>query len=433
MNRLTPYLTLLKTNHHFRRVWLSQIVSNFGDWFGVIAVFTIVLKYSDSEFLLGMVIVSKFLSFAVISPFAGYVADRFDRRMLMICCDFGRGAVVLSFLLVRDPSMLWLVYVLTTLQMGFAAVFEPAKQASIPNITTSDELVRANIISNLSWSIIFTTGMGIGGLATAWMGTDWVFVVNGTGYIFSTWFLFKAVIPHRRDEKTMLALSNPVRGIADGYRFIFANPHILRPALAKGTITFFLGALAYMLILVSEEILLMGSIGLGLLYASRGFGTAVGPVLVRRYISDERKWVMLMGAAMISSGFFYLVLGAMNMVWVMVLLVFLAHCGSGANWVMSTVLLQKRSPDEFRGRIFSSEWLLFTLSQAFSVTCVSMIMEFELLTLQQAIWAYAAGLVITGLVWLAVVARKESRWHRMVSAQQMRSEMREHHLLQTYE
>ncbi len=429
MNRFAPYFILLRDNHQFRRVWLSQIISNFGDWFGVIAVFTLVLNYSESEFLLGMVIVSKFVAFAALSPFAGYVADRFDRRILMLACDFGRGAVVLSFLFVRDPSLIWLVYVLTSMQMGFAAVFEPAKQASIPNITTGDDLVKANIISNLSWSIIFTTGMGIGGLATAWLGTDAVFVINGTGYILSTWFIFKATIPHERDEATLHSLRNPVRGIIDGYRFIFSNMHILRPALAKGTITFFLGALVYMLILVSEEILMMGSVGLGLLYAARGFGTAVGPVLIRRYLSDERRWVALMGIAMITAGSIYMLVGALEVIWVMLVLVFFAHIATGANWVMSTVLLQKRSPDAYRGRIFSSEWLLFTTSHAVSVTCASLIMEFELLTLRQAIWIYSAGLLMAGSLWMVLVARKEARWNQLKAKQEWRREMRQHHLV----
>lgn len=430
MNRLAPYLTLLRENHQFSRVWLSQIISNFGDWFGVIAVFTIILDFSDSEFLLGLVIILKFVSFAALSPFAGYVADRFDRRMLMLLCDFGRGAVVLSFLFVRDPSLLWLVYMLTAMQMGFAAVFEPAKQASIPNITTGDDLVKANIISNLSWSVIFTTGMGIGGLATAWLGTDAVFVINGTGYILSTWFIFRATIPHARDEETMLSLRNPVRGIIDGYRFIFSNTHILRPALAKGTITFFMGALVYMLILVSEEILMLGSIGLGLLYSARGLGTAVGPVLIRRFFSDERRWVMMMGLAMISVGTLYLVIGSLEVIWVMLALVFVAHTASGANWVMSTVLLQKRSPDAFRGRIFSSEWLLFTISHATSVTIASLVMEYDLLTLRQAIWLFAAGLVIAGSTWLLVVARKEARWNRLKKMQTVRREWGREHVAQ---
>lgn len=407
MNAISPYIELLRKNPDFRRVWISQVVSNFGDWFGVLAIFSLIISYSGSEFLLGMVMVTKFLAFAAFSPFAGYITDRYDRRLIMLLCDFGRGAVVLSFLLVRDPSLLWLIYVLSTLQMGFAAVFEPAKQASIPNITSGDDLVKANIISNLSWSVIFTTGMGLGGLATAVIGTDGVFVINGLGYILSTWFIFKAVIPHERDEQTIKSLSNPIRGIADGYRFLFSNPHILRPGLAKGTITIFLGALVYLLILVSEEILMMGSVGLGLLYASRGFGTAVGPVLVRRYLSNEQHWPWLIGAAMMFAGFFYLFLGMIDSVVLMIVLIFLAHCGSGANWVMSTVLLQKRSPDAYRGRIFSSEWLLFTLLQAASITGVSIIMEQGWLNLEQAIRIYAGGLLLAGLLWVLLVGRAE--------------------------
>lgn len=421
MNSFTPYLTLLKTNIEFRRVWLSQIISNFGDWFGIIAVYTLILHYSDSEFLLGLVIVLKFLSFAILSPFAGYVADRFDRRTLMILCDFGRGAVVLCFLLVREPSMLWLVYFLTAMQMGFAAVFEPAKQASIPNITTKEELVNANIISNLSWSIIFTTGMGIGGLATAWLGTDIVFIINGLGYVFSTWFIFKATIPHKRDDETLKSLRNPIKGIYDGYKYIFSNQHILRPALSKGTITFFLGALVYMLILVSEEVLMMGSIGLGLLYAARGFGTAIGPVLIRRYGGNEKYWVAYMGAAMITSGFLYMIIGNISVIWIMVGLVFMSHCASGANWVMSTVLLQKRSPDAFRGRIFSSEWLLFTASHSFSVILASLIMEFDILTLRDAIQVFAAAQMCAGIVWLLIAGRSEKRWQRYTTIRSERN------------
>jgi MFS family permease len=413
LSRLAPYLTLLRENHQFRRVWLSQVISNFGDWFGVIAVFTIILNFSDSEFLLGLVIVIKFVAFAAVSPFAGYVADRFDRRVLMLLCDFGRGAVVLSFLFVRDPSLLWLVYLLTAMQMGFAAVFEPAKQASIPNITTGDDLVKANIISNLSWSVIFTTGMGIGGLATAWMGTDAVFVINGTGYILSTWFIFRATIPHARDEETMQSLRNPVRGIIDGYRYLFSNTHILRPALAKGTITFFLGGLVYMLILVSEEILMLGSIGLGTaLLRTRvrnGRGACPYPAIFQRRaplghddgpghdngriaVSDHRSAGGDLADA--DPGF---------------------RCPHGHRRQLGD---EHRPASETFAGCLSRAYLQLGVASFYhvarhSVTIASLLMEYDLLTLRQAIWIFSAGLVAAGSAWLFVIGRREARWNRM--------------------
>ena len=116
MNKLRPYYHLLRNNHNFRRLWLSQVVSNFGDWFGILAVYTLLLRYTDSEFLLGLVIVVKFLSFALFSPVAGYIADRFDRRMLLILCDFARGFIVLGFLNVSSnlASLVWGISALKT-------------------------------------------------------------------------------------------------------------------------------------------------------------------------------------------------------------------------------------------------------------------------------------------------------------------------------
>ena len=412
MNSIRPYYLLLRNNHNFRRLWLSQIISNFGDWFGILAVYTLILRYSESEFLLGLVIVIKFLSFAFSSPLGGYIADRFDRRTLLILCDFARGFIVLGFLLVVSADLLWLVYVLTALQMTFSAVFEPAKQASIPNITKGEELMLANVISTMSWSVIFTTGMGIGGVATAYLGTDAVFIINAVSYIGSTWFMFKATIPHVRDKQLIASMSNPFKGIRDGFVYLLTTGPILRPALAKGTISFVLGGLVYMLILVSEEVLLMGTVGLGILYAGRGLGTAVGPVLVRRFIKDESKWVTTMGVAMILSGLCYLVVGQTDALWLMVIFVILAHCGSGANWVMSTVMLQKRSPDTLRGRVFSSEWLFFTVTQSISVLIASLILDYNLLTLRELMFIFSMLLMITGMIWLFTISRRELNWQK---------------------
>ena len=80
LDKIRPYIELVSNNQNYRRLWLSQIVSNFGDWFGILAVYALITKYSESEFLLGLIIVVKMMSLATFSPFAGYITDRFDRR-----------------------------------------------------------------------------------------------------------------------------------------------------------------------------------------------------------------------------------------------------------------------------------------------------------------------------------------------------------------
>lgn len=406
--KLRPYINLVNQNENYRRLWLAQIISNFGDWFGILAVYALIQQYSGSELLLGLIIVVKMLSLAASSPLAGFITDRFNRRQLMILCDIARGLLVLGLILVTSRELLWLAYVITAIQMVFSAIFEPAKTSSIPNVTTPKELVNANILSAASWSIIFTTGMAFGGFATAYLGTDLVFIINAISYGISAIFIYRAVIPQvEMTEEEKRKNRNPLTGIFEGFRFLRDNRSVLRPALAKGTFTMCIGALVYMLIIVAEDVLMMGSVGLGILYAARGIGTGIGPVLGRRIFKRETGWIRAMGLFMIFCGLMYCITSWLSSIVLMSIFVLLAHMASGSNWVMSTVLLQRRSPDLFRGRVFSTEWLLFTLAQSVSVTVASLILEYDWLTIRECMLAFAILLIISGSFWLTKIAPGE--------------------------
>lgn len=406
--KVQPYINLVRDNKNYRNLWLAQIISNFGDWFGILAVYAIIQIYSGSELLLGLIIVVKMLSLAFFSPIAGYITDRFNRRRLMIWCDIFRGIIVLGFILITTADLLWLAYVLISMQMVFSAIFEPAKTSSIPNVTTARELVNANILSAASWSVIFTTGMALGGFATAALGTDIVFLINGASYVISAIFIYKAVIPQKEmSSEEKVRTRNPLTGIFEGFRFLRDHPDVLRPTLAKGTFTMCIGALVYMLIIVAEDILMMGSIGLGLLYAARGIGTGIGPVLGRRIFFKESGWVRAIGIFMIAGGLMYSVVSGLESIVWMSTFVMLAHMASGSNWVMSTVLLQRRAPDTYRGRVFSTEWLLFTLAQSISVTIAALILEFNWMTIRETMLLFSVLLIISGITWLFKIAPAE--------------------------
>lgn len=406
--KLQPYIDLVGKNENYRRLWLAQIISNFGDWFGILAVYALIQNYSGSELLLGLIIVVKMLSLAASSPLAGFITDRFNRRQLMIICDIARGVLVLGLILITSRELLWLAYLITAIQMVFSAIFEPAKTSSIPNVTTPKELVNANILSAASWSIIFTTGMAFGGFATAYLGTDLVFIINAISYGISAIFIYRAVIPQiEMSDEEKRKNRNPLVGIFEGFRFLKNNGSVLRPALAKGTFTMCIGALVYMLIIVAEDVLLMGSVGLGILYAARGIGTGIGPVLGRRIFKKETGWIRAMGFFMIFCGLMYCITSWISSIVLMSIFVLLAHMASGSNWVMSTVLLQRRSPDLFRGRVFSTEWLLFTLAQSVSVTVAALILEYDWLTIRECMLMFAVLLILSGSFWLTKIAPRE--------------------------
>ena len=146
------YIELLRGNRAFRLLWLGQVVSQLGDWFDTIAVYTIALRLTGSSRAVALIMVARFLPSVVMGPLSGVVADRFSRRSIMIMADLLRAIVVLGFLLVRRPDQMWLIYVLTIFQLAFSAFFEPAKTAAIPSIVSERELLSANAIASVTWS-----------------------------------------------------------------------------------------------------------------------------------------------------------------------------------------------------------------------------------------------------------------------------------------
>ena len=128
------YWQLISTNRNFRLVWMGDIVSFFGDWFNTIAMYAIVERLTGSPFALGLVFVTKMLPMGLASPVAGLIADRFNRRRLMIFANLVRAVVVLGFLLVRDASDLPILYTLAVLQVAIGSVFIPA---GVPRSPTS--------------------------------------------------------------------------------------------------------------------------------------------------------------------------------------------------------------------------------------------------------------------------------------------------------
>src|SRR5438105_6221946 len=195
--RSAGYLELLRGNRGFRFLWFGQVVSQMGDWFDTIAVYTIALTLTGSTRSVALIMVARFLPSVVMGPLSGVVADRFSRRTIMIASDIVRAVVVLGFLFVRRPDQMWLVYVLTVLQLAFSTFFEPAKTAAIPSIVSDRELVPANAIAAVTWSVMLTLGAAIGGFVTGIFGTNAAFVLDSLTFVASAVLIGSVTFPHR--------------------------------------------------------------------------------------------------------------------------------------------------------------------------------------------------------------------------------------------
>src|SRR5262245_34212210 len=165
-SKSTGYIQVLRGNRDFRHLFIGQLVSQTGDWFNSVALFTLLLKLTGSGEAVGYLLIIKLLPSFFIVPIAGVVADRFNRKTIMIVANIARGFLVLGFLLIRTPDQVWMVYVLAGIEIGIATFFDPAKSAAIPNIVSREELVAANALSSASWSVTLALGAAAGGAVT---------------------------------------------------------------------------------------------------------------------------------------------------------------------------------------------------------------------------------------------------------------------------
>ena len=366
------YVELLRGNRNFRMLWLGQVVSQLGDWFDTIALYTLLLNLTGSGRAIGLLLVARFLPSFVVGTLAGVIVHRSNRRVIMIVSDVMRALVVLGFLLVRRPDQVWIVYVLTVLQLVFSTFFEPAKTAVIPSIVEGRELVAANTISSATWSVMLTLGAAFGGVVTGWFGTDVAFILDSLTYIASALLVASVHFPRRPARvKTKLTVGKAL-GITDtleGARYVWQRPRVLalmlvKPAWGMG------GGILALLAVFGEKIFPVGksaATGIGILYATRGIGTAIGPIAMRRFAGETRRSMQkAIGVSFLVGGFFYMTFGmAANFAFALVVLM-IAHMGGSTLWVNSTVLLQRAVEDNFRGRVFSAELALLTLTMAAS-------------------------------------------------------------------
>src|SRR5437773_7536419 len=135
---LASYARLIGGNRNFRRLWLAQIVSEIGDWFYTLSIYTLLLQLTGHASSVALALVLQVLPQTLVGPTAGVVNDRVRRKYVMIAADLVRFVIVWLMLLVRSRSTAWLVYPLLLVVTCMDAFFERARTAVIPNIAAHE-------------------------------------------------------------------------------------------------------------------------------------------------------------------------------------------------------------------------------------------------------------------------------------------------------
>src|SRR5262249_42507551 len=145
---------------------------------------------------LAELMMAQMLPLVLLSPVAGVAVDRFPRKSVMVGADLARAGIALGFLLIHNRQSAWLAVGFYALLSSLTAFFEPARQAVIPSITRPEELVAANALSAVTWSLPLTSGALAGGIVTTLLGRQVAFVLNSLSFLGSALFVQGIRLPH---------------------------------------------------------------------------------------------------------------------------------------------------------------------------------------------------------------------------------------------
>ncbi len=373
------YGRLLRSNRNFRRLWLAQIVSEIGDWFYTLSIYTLLLQLTGHASSVALALVLQVIPQTLAGPTAGVVNDRVKRKHVMIAADLIRFIIVLAMLLVRSRSMVWLVYLLLLAETTMAAFFEPARSAVIPNIADAGEVLVANTLSSATWSVNLLIGASVGGVVAAFLGRDAAFVLNALSFLTSAILISGMRFPEPHADAAPPLRPRDLVDLSpvwEGIRYIRSHPALVPAVFAKAGELMVGPSWVIFTVMGAGEFAFHGKgidpaggamLGMSILLGGRGLGALAGPLIAARWAgqNDNRlRLGILFGYFTIALG--YGLIGVSRSVWIAAACAMLAHAGGSTVWVFSTTLLQLRTEDRFRGRVFSAD--LGLASFTFAIT-----------------------------------------------------------------
>ncbi len=360
------------SNQRFRRLWLGQLVSLFGDKLNFVTLLALLHDKpggSQNLLLLALVQTMAYLCFGL---FAGALVDRLDRKRIMVAGDLARAALVLTLPFIDSRGLIFAVsFVITSITL----FFEPSRDASIPTIVKREHLLTANSLLQTSRALSDVVGLMVSGVVVWLAGTKLAFFIDSASFVFSAAMIWPIAIPLAASAASSAAKNVVSRVLADvreGLAFLreqrdVASIIVLYIALGLG-----MGPVNVLLFTYAADVIGLGARAYGLISGSIVAGVLVGSMLLGRFGQHlERRRVM-------TGGLFFL--GALLLALVntrlLVPAMALAVASGLANscfFISFLTLFQELVPNEKRGRMFSIHYITKQSSAFISITAATLL------------------------------------------------------------
>jgi MFS family permease len=350
---------LLTQNRDFRRLFLSQLITSGADWFLMVPVLVLLADLTGGGFWGGVALAVDTGIVALLLPYAGTVADRIDRKRMMIGANIAACVSVCGLFLVRGNWAGPIAAVAVAVLAMAKAFYGPAANSALPNLVSPSQLSAAMAVAGSTWGTMTVVGSSLGGVLASVL-TPYVCFAVVAGLLAVSAFL-----NWRISQPTQVSLSSPDPAsatsaawpaIREALGYLRHRPRLLSLVTVKAAVGVGNGLLvAFPLLALHYGV---GAMGVGLMYAVRGLGALLGPFVLRRVL-NRTEWLLPgLSIAMACYGVAYLAVAAIDWFPLALLGIFVAHAAGGGNWVMSAYAIQRAVPDELRGRIGATDTMI---------------------------------------------------------------------------
>jgi MFS family permease len=340
-------------------LWQGQFVSAIGDIVYEIALGFWILAMTGSTGLMGTLMAASTIPRVLLSPFAGVVVDRTNRKWLLVLMDAVRGVVVVlvGIAAMTGRAEVWMVFAAGVIIGLCASFFNPSVSSVIPDIVHRERIVKANSFFSMIRAGSGILGNSLGGVLYAILGAPLMFLVNGISYLFSAGtelFISVPVVHHEREHTHFF------EDMRDGFRFVFHNKGLRFLMLAAGVINFLASIALILLIAFFQRTEGLGPTRYGVTMAVFTAAMILGMATTASIAIPAERRLLLFG---IGTVLFVAPLVAFPFVgtfWIMLVCIGVAGYFNAIINVLISSVIQLGVPQELRGKVFG---LLETLTQ----------------------------------------------------------------------
>jgi MFS family permease len=351
-------LSVLTRNGDFRRLYFAQLIVFGADWFVMVPLLLLLNELTGMGLWGGLALAVDTGVVALLLPYAGTIADRFDRKKILITSNLAALAAIGGLFAVRGGAAGPIALAAIAAMATAKAFYSPAASSAIPNVVDRDDLANAMAVSGTTWGTMAIIASSLGGLVTSWLSPYFCFGIVGVGLIGAAALTLRV---RRPMQEAVSAGERPAfTAIREALKYLRGEPKLMALVTVKSAVGLGNGVLTVFPILaVAFQV---GARGLGLMFATRGLGALIGPLVFRRVL-NRPTW-LLPGLAISMSAYGLAYIGVSMLTWFPLVLlgIFLAHLAGGGNWVMSGYAIQQIVPDELRGRVNATDTMVAMLA-----------------------------------------------------------------------